>query len=505
MGKRKKGRSVKKNPNVNLESEEVVQAPHSFVIHRGLPGGHTLELTKDFRRVMEPFTATSLKERKKNTIKDFVSVAGPLHVSHLSIFSRTETGMFLKIARLPRGPTLSFKVHNFSLARDVVSSLKKQLVVEQAFKHSPLIVLNSFSGEGLQMKLMTSMFQNMFPTINLTSVDLNTVRRCVLMNYNPTTKLIDFRHYVIKLMPVGISKGVKKVVQGKVPNLSKCEDISEFLTKSGVLSESEFEDDPGNHVTLAQKIATRGNIESGKSAIRLSELGPRLTLQLIKIEDGLMDGEVLYHDLIHKTEEEKAEIEKKREQKKKLKEKRKKIQEQNTKLKEQQKLEMKEKSLKGMQKGKSETDILMSKSTREANQEVPVEEDDDREYYKEEVGEEPDQDLFTSSHSGTKRPATFHSYKSKRMKVDDEKKTYGGKKTNEKFGNKKRFDNDRKDKKFGKGGQKFKKSDGSDKRDKKFGGKKRGIDKTNSQNRDHRPIGGGHSKIGRKKYNSKKR
>lgn len=51
------------------------------------------------------------------------------------------------------------------------------------------------------------------------------------MNYNPTTKLIDFRHYVIKLMPVGISKGVKKVVQGKVPNLSKCEDIAEFLTK----------------------------------------------------------------------------------------------------------------------------------------------------------------------------------------------------------------------------------------------------------------------------------
>lgn len=91
------------------------------------------------------------------------------------------------------------------------------------------------------------------------------------------------------------------------------------------------------------------------------------------------------------------------------------------------------------------------------------------------------------------------------MKVDDEKKTYGGKKTNEKFGSKKRFDNDRKDKKFGKGGQKFKKSDGFDKRDKKFGAKKRGIDKTNSQNRDHRPIGGGHSKIGRKKYNSKKR
>jgi ribosome biogenesis protein SSF1/2 len=189
-------------------------------------------------------------------------------------------------------------------------------VVEAAFKHSPLIVLNSFTAEGLHMKLMASMFQNMFPTINLTNVDLNTVRRCVLMNYNPSTNMIDFRHYTIKIIPVGISKGVKKVVQGKVPNLNRCNDISDFLTKSGMLSESEFEDDPSNQVTLPQKIISRGNVESGKSAIKLHELGPRLTLQLIKIEDGLLDGEVLYHNLIEKTDEEKLEIQKKRENKK---------------------------------------------------------------------------------------------------------------------------------------------------------------------------------------------
>lgn len=62
-------------------------------------------------------------------------------------------------------------------------------------------------------------------------VDLNSIRRCVLMNYNPTTKLIDFRHYYIKVVPVGLSKGVKKVIQGKVPNLAKCNDISELLTE----------------------------------------------------------------------------------------------------------------------------------------------------------------------------------------------------------------------------------------------------------------------------------
>lgn len=78
------------------------------------------------------------------------------------------------------------------------------------------------------------------------------------------------------------------------------------------MSESEFEDDGTTHVTLPQKLVSRGNMEEGKSAIRLTELGPRLTLQLMKVEDGLLDGAVLYHDHIEKTEEEKAEIEKKR-------------------------------------------------------------------------------------------------------------------------------------------------------------------------------------------------
>ncbi|XP_057651095.1 protein Peter pan [Diorhabda carinulata] len=401
MGKRKRGRSVKKNLNQNIESNELVQAPHSFVIHRGISGGDTLELTKDFRKVMEPFTASSLKERKKNTIKDFVAIAGPLHVSHLSIFSKTELGMYLKIMRLPRGPTLTFKIHNYSLARDVISSLKKQRVVDAAFKHSPLIVLNSFSGEGLQFKLMASMFQNMFPTLNLTNIDLNTVKRCVLMNYNPATKLIDFRHYCIKITPVGISRGVKKVVQGKVPNLSRCNDITEFFTKAGMMSESEAEDDPNNHVVLAQKIASRGNVESGKSAIRLSELGPRLTLQLIKIEDGLLDGEVLYHELIHKTEEEKEEIQRKREQKRKLKEKRKKVQEANKKAKDELKQKLKDQSLKGMRKD----------TQNESNTEL--EKDDDAQYYKEDVGEEPDKDLFSGS-TGVKRKHEPLRYKNKK-------------------------------------------------------------------------------------------
>lgn len=62
MGKRK-GKCAKKNPASKeaLEPEHLVKAPHSFVIHRGNCSKDLVDLTKDFRKIMEPFTATQLK------------------------------------------------------------------------------------------------------------------------------------------------------------------------------------------------------------------------------------------------------------------------------------------------------------------------------------------------------------------------------------------------------------------------------------------------------------
>lgn len=181
----KKGKKKRKSHNMkkvgaDSEPEDLTAAPHSFVFYRGTVSDVVADLTRDFRKVMEPFTATSLKARKANTIKDFLSIAGVLHVSHMSIFTATENGTYMKITRVPRGPTLYFKVLNYCLARDVISSLKKQLVFQQQFEHPPLVILNNFSGDVIQLKLMASMFQNMFPAINLAKVKLISC----LVNFN---------------------------------------------------------------------------------------------------------------------------------------------------------------------------------------------------------------------------------------------------------------------------------------------------------------------------------
>jgi ribosome biogenesis protein SSF1/2 len=57
------GRSARNNIQANAEEEpeELKQALHSFVIHRSSVGGYVIELTRDFRKVMEPFTASCLK------------------------------------------------------------------------------------------------------------------------------------------------------------------------------------------------------------------------------------------------------------------------------------------------------------------------------------------------------------------------------------------------------------------------------------------------------------
>ncbi|KAM7361833.1 brix domain-containing protein peter pan [Cochliomyia hominivorax] len=427
MGKAKK-KHPKKRTAAFKESEpsELVEAPHSFIIHRGLSCPYITDLTLDFRKIMEPFTASELKEKKMNRIKDFVAVSSFFHVSHMGIFNKAATQLSFKILRLPRGPTLTFKVHQFTLARDIISANKKQYVDEDIFKHSPLVVMNNFTGDGKHLKLMAHTFQNMFPAINLAEVNIATIRRCVLFSYNPQTSLVEMRHYSIQVVPVGLTKGVKKLVLGKIPNLSKCEDISDFIMQDGNASESEAEDDENSQVVLPQTLKRKGNLENNKSAVQLYEIGPRMTMQLMKIEEGLLTGEVLYHDHIVKTEEEKEALRKMIEKKQKLKEQRKKQQAEN-----------RARKLKELEK-KNKTTNPASSAAAEGEVEDNLDDlEDDAVYYKEEVGEEPDEELFKSTEPASrKRPKLPYSLKNNKKPKMSEKETFAKK---QQFKDKKNF------------------------------------------------------------------
>jgi len=58
-------------------------------------------------------------------------------------------------------------------------------------------------------------------------------------------------------------------------------------------SESEIDDLPGSKITLPDDYQDKK--KNTQVAIRLSELGPRVKLRLIKVEEGLCRGNVVFH------------------------------------------------------------------------------------------------------------------------------------------------------------------------------------------------------------------
>lgn len=64
--------------------------------------------------------------------------------------------------------------------------------------------------------------------------------------------------------------------------------------RAGYGSESEA-DDEAAHVSLPTDLG-RVNRASTKSAVKLQEIGPRMSMQLIKIEEGLCSGGVIFSE-----------------------------------------------------------------------------------------------------------------------------------------------------------------------------------------------------------------
>lgn len=279
-------------------------------------------------------------------------------------------------------------------------------------KTKPLVVLNNFTGDKDHIKLMNATFQNMFPAIDVQTVQLSECRRVVLFNYEKETDEVEFRQYVIRATPLGISKSVKTIVKAKIPNLANLEDISEYVMGNGaggagggMTSDSEV-DDESAHVTLPDAFRGRGNRKAEKSAVRLTEIGPRLTLKLTKVEREICEGDVLYHAYMTKTPEETALAKAKKEQAAALKRKRREEQEANVTRKKDEKEAKKQRKLERKQQksGGNDDDELdettapaVAAAASKGKKRGGGDDDsdmDDIEYYRKEVGEEPDEHTF---------------------------------------------------------------------------------------------------------------
>lgn len=364
----KHGRRRKKSRTHVIENEAVQSAiktkadelkiPKSLIIRRGRTATEVSELVTDLRYMMMPYTALHFEENPKNrklTLMQYSThLALPMGITHIMSLSQNDERLNIMIARTPEGPTLSFRIHRFSLNRHI-KALQKRPINAQApsmTTNPPVVVTNNFGDHTADphIKLMRITFQNLFPQINVSTVKLNECRRVVLFNLLTEEEqddegkiiqkqVVHIRQYAVKATPTGVNRRVRRLVQAKLPNLHKCKDIADYLQgnaiQSDAASDSEPEDDPSNIVKLSDQYAGKGNNKAQTSALKLIEMGPRLSMELIKVQKGLGVGDILYHSYIHKTPEEDAAIKRKIKEQKTLKDKRRAVQETNVQRKRQ--------------------------------------------------------------------------------------------------------------------------------------------------------------------------
>ena len=100
---------------------------------------------------------------------------------------------------------------------------------------------------------------------------------------------------------------------------------------TGANAENVSSDAPARPVPQPRKSQTQ------KKAIKLQELGPRMTLRLTKVEEGLCGGKVLWHEYISKSKEEQKKQDKDWDVRNKEKAERRRIQKENVERKKKEK------------------------------------------------------------------------------------------------------------------------------------------------------------------------
>ena len=191
---------------------------------RALP----LQPSKNLKIFLLPFffffLSLSPQESKRNALRDFVDLAGPLGVTHFFILTATTAASYLRVAKAPHGPTLALRISSYALMRDVLASQARPRAPASAWAAPPLVVLQNFPGGGGDVlgegagastakppvvgggspdaaaALAAELFRSAFPPIDVRTARLASCRRVVLLTYEGGGKL-SLRHYSISAAP----------------------------------------------------------------------------------------------------------------------------------------------------------------------------------------------------------------------------------------------------------------------------------------------------------------
>ena len=326
------GKRNKTKTHLQEDKELPSSVPRSLILRRGRVGIYLQKLIKELRVILYPYCAINLKENKKNSLRDFLSLVDIYNFSHMFAFTNTEKNSYLKIARMPAGPTLTFKLNEYCLSSDISGfnrqDKKETKPLNKIFYHTPLVILNGFGNplipinQADPINLVSTMFQSFFPPINFNEIDVQSSKRVLLINLNLDnieSPIFELRNYHINIDNVSGKKTISNILNNKKTDFSGFDNIADYvLQRTGFTDNSDNEGGEGEfNLALKEdkldkdkekekdKKENIGNKEKKRiNKVKLTEIGPSMNLSLVKIEEGFFKGNVAYHAIIKKSRKE---------------------------------------------------------------------------------------------------------------------------------------------------------------------------------------------------------
>ncbi|KAF2350317.1 Brix domain [Trinorchestia longiramus] len=401
LRRNKKKSHGKRTPTAVKSPKSDVKGPRLLVIKRGSVGTGVQRLLDDLQTTLAPSVVRSIRVLRSSRVRDLIKASGPLHISHSIIFTRTSEGAYMKLCTMPSGPTITFSISEYSLMKDVRASQKRPTALPPVPRLTPpCLMMNNLQPNAgpKHLQLVASSMLQIFPKILPDQSSCSNMKRCCMLYYDPATDLLDFRHYAIHLTSSTASKLISVLVnKNKIPDLHKFESIEDALDKDGLASDSECEED--SKVDLKHQLGNKQlkRPRSQQSSVKLKDAGPRMTLKVQKIETGLLGGDVLYHSKVTVAPEEMQLRAERRAKKMREKAERAKQQAENVERKKAAAEEHKQRCIAGMSAEMQKK--ALQKKQRSNNDESPSEqetesEEDEAQYFKDAVGQEPDNLTF---------------------------------------------------------------------------------------------------------------
>jgi ribosome biogenesis protein SSF1/2 len=150
---------------------------------------------------------------------------------------------------------------------DVHRAIADSALVNKVTRTEPFLVLEGFTKSD-EDETIVSMFQGLFPELNLGQCDLTLMKRVIIVSKSEDD-VISLRHYRIQKRDLQLTPALKAIVDGRIPDLSEYESIDDYVLEG---------------------LQTRRKDTKPKCAVHLQEIGPRLDFTFTQVETGVFGG-----------------------------------------------------------------------------------------------------------------------------------------------------------------------------------------------------------------------